>query len=404
MDPTYEVKRNFFQQYVDSFRGLSREVWILAFVTLINRAGTMVLPFLTIYLNNDLEFSLSQVGSVMTAFGFGSMVGNYIGGRLTDHIGSHKIMITSLALTGLGFIGLQYIDDFTQFVIAVFLLISVADTFRPAMFVAMSMYSKPENKTRSVTLIRLAINLGFSAGPALGGLIIGTLGYSGLFWVDGITCISAAIAIMILLHPKKTKIIEEPIADNPVSVYSDKIFWWFFLSVLLYAFVFLQLFSTIPLYFRNQLGLEEWKIGLLMTLNGLIIFFLEMPLIKKIQDKYSNYSIIIIGCVLTTLAFLMFNMSAWIGATIFAIMLISFGEMLALPFGNTFALSRAKMGKQGEFMAWYSMAFSMAHILSHKVTMRITEVYGFTMTWYFVVGIGVLCVIVLFYSKYKWKL
>jgi predicted MFS family arabinose efflux permease len=56
---------------------------------------------------------------------------------------------------------------------------TVADMFRPAMFVSLATYSKPENRTRSLTLVRLAVNLGFAAGPALGGLIIMNMGYGG---------------------------------------------------------------------------------------------------------------------------------------------------------------------------------------------------------------------------------
>jgi hypothetical protein len=37
---------------------------------------------------------------------------------------------------------------------------TVADMFRPAMFVSLATYSKPENRTRSLTLVRLAVNLG----------------------------------------------------------------------------------------------------------------------------------------------------------------------------------------------------------------------------------------------------
>ena len=96
---------------------------------------------------------------------------------------------------------------------------TVADMFRPAMFVALSAYSKHENKTRSVTLIRLAINLGFSAGPAIGGLIITTMSYGGLFWVDGITCMIAAIVLLNVLHPKKAKILDMEINPNPKSAY-----------------------------------------------------------------------------------------------------------------------------------------------------------------------------------------
>ncbi|MBN2868751.1 MAG: MFS transporter, partial [Flavobacteriaceae bacterium] len=189
--------------YLNTFNGLSREVWWLALITLINRAGTMVIPFLSLYLTEDLGFSASTVGSIMAAFGLGSVVGSWLGGKLTDKIGYYKIMVFSLFVSGLLFIYLQYLKTVLSLSIGIFVLMLVADMFRPAMFVALSAYSKPENKTRSVTLIRLAINLGFSAGPAVGGLIIAGLGYSGLFWVDGITCILATLLLIKLLNPKK---------------------------------------------------------------------------------------------------------------------------------------------------------------------------------------------------------
>jgi len=181
----------FLNSYFNSFKGLSREVWWLALITLVNRAGAMVIPFLSLYLRDDLNFSLGDVGWVMTCFGFGSLAGSWLGGILSDKIGFYKTILISLIGTGLGFFGLQFITSFWAICIGFFMLIAIADLSRPAFFVALSAYSKPENKTRSLTLIRLAINLGFSAGPAIGGLIIAGIGYYGLFWVDGISCISA---------------------------------------------------------------------------------------------------------------------------------------------------------------------------------------------------------------------
>ena len=158
------IKRTI-NSYQDSFRGLSPEVWWLALITFINRAGTMVLPFMSLYLTQDLKLTLSQVGWIMTSFGFGSLVGTWIGGKLTDTIGFYKIMVRSLLTTGFLFIALQYLHTFESFLVGIFLTMLVADMFRPAMFVSLKAYSKPENRTRSLTLIRLAINLGFSFGP-----------------------------------------------------------------------------------------------------------------------------------------------------------------------------------------------------------------------------------------------
>ena len=98
-----------FTKYINNFRGFSREIWILTLITFINRAGTMVLPFLSKYLKEDLDFSLEQIGNILVSFGLGSMVGSWLGGKLSDKIGFYKIMIFSLFTSGIGFFVLQNI-------------------------------------------------------------------------------------------------------------------------------------------------------------------------------------------------------------------------------------------------------------------------------------------------------
>ncbi|WP_370425020.1 MFS transporter [Tenacibaculum dicentrarchi] len=375
------MKKLYFK-YLNTFKGLSREVWWLALITLINRAGTIVIPFLSLYLIKSLNFTLKDVGWIMTFFGLGSVLGSWVGGKLTDKIGFYKVMKASLFLTGLLFIALQFVTTFYGFCIGIFLVMLVADTFRPAMFVALSTYSKPENKTRSVTLIRLAINLGFSAGPALGGLIITSLSYSGLFWVDGITCISATFLLINVLNPKKVKTLDELKVVNPISIFKDTAFWLFFVGIFIFALVFLQLFSTIPLYYKQAHHLSELQIGLLMAMNGFIIFALEMPLIKWLEEsKYSKEFLIFIGLFLMGLSFFVLNLTSWSGILIVGMFFMTFGEMIALPFSNAFVIDRAKKGNQGEYMAYYSIAFSLAHIFGHNSGMRLIDAYGFDTTW-----------------------
>ena len=82
-----------FNNYLNTFKGLSQEVWWLALITLINRAGTMVIPFLSLYLTKSLHFTLSDVGWIMSAFGLGSVFGSWIGGKLTDKIGFYKFFL-----------------------------------------------------------------------------------------------------------------------------------------------------------------------------------------------------------------------------------------------------------------------------------------------------------------------
>ena len=110
---------------------------MLALVTFVNRAGSMVIPFLSLYLTADMGLSLPQVGWVMSCFGAGSVLGSWLGGRLTDRIGFYDVLIGSLFATGLGFILLQFVVGFLPFCVAVFLLTVLMDSFRPAVFVAL---------------------------------------------------------------------------------------------------------------------------------------------------------------------------------------------------------------------------------------------------------------------------
>ena len=386
-----------FNNYINTFKGLSREVWWLSLITFINRSGTMVIPFLSLYLNKSLDISISNIGWIMSFFGLGSLVGTWIGGKLTDKIGYYKVMFVSLVLTGIFFVLLQYIATFEGFCIGIFLVMLVADSFRPAMFVALSAYSKPENKTRSVTLVRLAINLGFSAGPAIGGLIITGIGYQGLFWVDGVTCFLAAVLLLQVLHPKKVKIQDEVKVEHPVSAYSDKAFWVFFIAMFIFGFVFLQYFSTMPLYYKDAHFLSELEIGLLMGFNGLFIFLFEMPLIKWLEDsKKSKVKLIAMGLFLVAMSFVVLNLTSWIGILILGMFLMTIGEMIAFPFSNAFAVERAKKGNQGEYMALYSISFSLAHIFSHNAGMQMLDKFGFEFTWNVITILALVGVAILF--------
>lgn len=389
--------------YIDTFSGLSKEVWWLALITLINRMGAMVIPFLSLYLSDDLCFSFGQIGWVMTSYGLGSLLGAWIGGKLSDQIGYYKVILGSLLLTGISFFIVQYFSSFWSICISFFVLIAIADAARPAFFVALSAYSKPENKTRSLTFIRLAINLGFSMGPALGGIIIATVGYSGLFWIDGITCIIAGFIMIKTLHPKKARILDkEVVVDNPTPAHSDGVYILFLVALTLFGFIFVQYFSTIPLYYKEVHFLSERNIGLILALNGALIFIFEMPLIAYLEStSFSKIGSVISGFILTGISFILLLVSPWVGIVVIGMIIATVGEMISFPFGNAFALDRAKRGRQGAYMGMYSMSFSLAHIFGHNSGMQFINQYGYDNTWLLMAGIAVIGTFLLFIVKLK---
>lgn len=381
--------------FTDSFKGLSKEVWWLAFITLINRAGTMVIPFLSLYLTESKGFSLGQVGWIMSAFGLGSVCGSWIGGYLNDRFGSYPTMIFALLSSGFLFIVLQFMDSFWSIAILIFFVLLCADTFRPAMFVALKAYSKPENQTRSLTLIRLAINLGFAAGPVVGGILIHQIGYGSLFWVDGLTCFLAVLLMLRVLHPKRTVQRVEEILKSPVSAYSDLKYILFCIGTMTFGIVFFQYFSTVPVYFSQEFKLSEEYIGLLLGFNGLLVFLLEMPIIHGIEKKKgSSLKYVIAGMVLLIVSYLILIMFSSIFWLWIVIVIMSVSEMLFFPFSNVFAMDRAKKGKMGQYMGLYSISFSLAHIFGHNTGLQLINAFGFSITWWAMIVITLVGIVI----------
>ena len=149
------------QLYKNAFSGLSLPAWMLGLVMLINRSGTMVLPFLGIYLTSSLGFTLEQTGVILSCFGVGSMAGSFLGGWFTDKFGHFYVQFLSLVLGGIMFTFLSYINSYYQLAIGILLLSTVAESFRSANASSVSFYAKPENVSRAFSLNRMAINLGF---------------------------------------------------------------------------------------------------------------------------------------------------------------------------------------------------------------------------------------------------
>lgn len=393
--------RTGFRSYINNFRGFRREVWILALITFINRAGTMVLPFLSKYLKENLHFTYGQVGWIMVSFGLGSMLGSWLGGKLSDKIGFYKIMIFSLFMSGILFFILQYITSFWGLCLGMFVIMSIADMFRPAMFVSLSVYAKPENRVRALSLVRLSVNLGFAAGPTLGGLIILGMGYQGLFWVDGSTCIIAILIFAFNVKEKKRiplSIDENQKVTNRKSIFTDTPFWLLLFIIFIIAMVFFQIFTTLPLYHHEKFGLTEFQTGMLLSLNGLMVFLLEMPLVSMLERKKVNkIKIILYGALCVALGYYILLLDSWIYILTVSIVLLSLGEIFAFPFSNAVALNRAPKGQEGQYMGLFTMSFSLAHVACSKTGLDIIAHFGYQTNW---VVMGSLGMLALFCSVY----
>ena len=377
-----------------SFSSLQRNVWILAIAMFINRSGSMVLLFTSLYMTNILHFTIGEAGTVMSLYGIGSVLGSYSGGWLTDRRSYFDIMILSLIVSGLILLSMLFVTSIIGLSIVVFFYAFSADVFRPANSKAIAIYSDASNRTRSVSLVRLAVNLGFTVGPAIGGFIALYLGYKWLFAIDAITSFGAAALLYMYLPRQQIQHSEHRstvLNDSSSSAYRDFRYLIFILLVAVYATSFFQIFASIPQYFSKICHYGEDTIGLLMALNGFLVVLIEMPLIMTLEKHQENFKYIIIGvsCLPVCFAILLFGKGLMIWAILYTVV-ITFSEIFAMPFMMNYAISRPVKERQGQYSALYSIAYGLANIAAPIVGLGIAYRYGFEKMFYLLIGISLL--------------
>jgi predicted MFS family arabinose efflux permease len=301
-------------------------------------------------------------------------------------------MLVTLISGGLLFLLLGQMHSMAGICVTAFFLALLNDAFRPANSAAIAAISTPENRTRSFSMNRLAVNLGWAIGGGLGGLVA-SYSYHALFWIDGLTNILAAALLFLVLskdhhtqgHRKdRTKPEQEP-------AYRDRIFMIFIALTILFAICFFQNFSTIPLFYRRVCLIDTSFIGLTMTLNGLMIVALEMPLVYFLEGRFRTTAIIAVGMLLMCVAFVLFNlMPPGYNVAVGFTLLITIGEMLSMPFMNTFWTSRIKAHNPGGYAGWYSAAWSIAQVTGPVLGSLLAYRAGFPALWWLVASVCVL--------------
>jgi predicted MFS family arabinose efflux permease len=356
---------------------------MLALVILINRTSAMVVPFLGVYMTQALGFSLKETGVVLSFFGMGAVLGSYVGGRLTDIFGFYSTQLYSFLLTIPIFMILPELKTVYSLSIGVFVLSAVADAFRPANSVALSYYTPQEKITKAFSLNRMAVNLGFSIGPALGGFLAG-FSYRWLFYGNALGELLASILFVYYFksrmprHQKK----ERSVLKSLESPYKNLRMLAFTFLCALYAICFFQLLNTLPLYYKTEHQLTEFQIGVILGYSGLFIVLFEMLIVQVAGKLMSISQIIILGTLLCGLAFVVLNLSFTHVMLYIGISILCVSEILAMPYMSTVYVQESSEHNRGAYMGMYSLAFSVAHIFSPYLGTFIVEKQGFEVLWY----------------------
>lgn len=374
--------RPIYNLYKNAYSGLPRQVWELAGVQFINRAGAMVFVYLMLYLTQEIGLSIATAGRVVSMYGVGAIFGTLLGGWLSDAFGPIRVQLFSLLCSSLIFVVLSFAVTLWGITALVFLLALSSEALRPANTTAVADVCPPDIRPRAFALLRLAINLGFAIGPVVGG-ILARIHYSLLFWVDGATCFLAA-AYLFYIYKHDLAFVKHVSAQDKKAAripWTDGIYMLTLFLLFLCGMSFFQIFNSWALDLKENYGFLENQIGPLMAINAIMIIVIEMPLVHRLERR-NPVKIIGLGAFLITLGIGLLPLGRSYLWVAFTVVIWTMGEILCFPLVTAFISNRSTDANRGRYMGMYSFTFSVSIVFSPALGAWIYEIYGPTTLWF----------------------
>lgn len=361
---------SFITSLTSDIRSLPRSVYILVIGQFLNRFGSYVYPFLALYLSS-LHYSAGKVALAIAAMGAGNVLGPILGGYLADAIGRKRTIVISLFGSALGTLGIYATaEHYPALLIAGFANGALSFMYGPAASALLTDLVPSERRLTAYALIRLALNGGFAAGPAVGGILY-AIAPRLIFLGDAFTTIICGVLTAAYL-PHGLRTIQGKASSINVFFKSWKaalrdltthqLFKQYLLALFFMAFGFCQVFTVLALSTRDK-GLTPGQYGLIMSLNGLLILLIELPIAHWLK-RFAPKRVLAVGFVFIGLGLAAFGAAQSLNGYLMAMVIYTLGEIIALPVGMAYSSDLAPIEFRGRYLGLRGITWGLAGCLA----------------------------------------
>lgn len=367
-------------------------VWYFFIAVFINKAGGLMMPLLSRFLNQNCNFSLESIGWIFFFLGLGSVIGTLYSGKLIDKFGAYKVILASLLSSSFFLILMSFVTKFETFCLFIFLFSFFSDMLRPAIFSILKDYTSIEERIKSFTLIRIASNLGLIIGPLISSYIIlrnANFGiansYKLIFFLDAFTCFVASVIIAYFIQERRLKFKLDESINSKFSVklapLKDKVFVLNNIVACISGILFFQFFSVFPLYYSKQF-LSTIRVDYLFSILALIIALFELLFVNVyLKLKYLNTLVIGLGLGFFILGYLsLYFLNGYFGVFLY-VLCIGLGAVHTFPFSANIVVKRSHLHQEGIFMAFFQISYGFSQMISGKLNTFLVEGWGFSFNW-----------------------
>jgi MFS family permease len=337
--------------------GFGRDLWILTLGWFVGALGfSASIPFISIYFHAQLGLSTIEIGMFFGAQAVVRAGFQAVGGEMADRVGRNVLLVNAQIARAVSFllIALAITFDSGFWMIAALVTINsiFGSIFMPAVNALVSDIVPPERRLDGYAVSRAAENLGWAAGPAIGGFLAHS-SYSVLFYMSAaITLASALIFWLFFKAPVQTRPKEAFKLSDLLDLKKDRHLAHYAILTFMLYLVVAQLIAPFSVYSVEMIGISEARLGLLLTINGLMVALLQIP-VTRILRGYRLTTQLAAGAVLYALGYGAMGFFPQYGAFVILIMIVTLGEVVMSPPSVTLISRLAPEGRMGRYMGVY---------------------------------------------------
>ncbi|MHB1948191.1 MAG: MDR family MFS transporter [Gammaproteobacteria bacterium] len=356
---------NLYREAFLNIKKFPKIFWVVITATLINQIGNMALVFLMLYTTQHLGFTLEQSASAFAVLSGSMLLSGILSGNLIDYFGAARVMIGAVLMNGIVLLVIPLLHNYYAIILMCLLWGLFYGAYRPASQTLISYFTTDGLHKITFSVFRLALNLGMSIGPVLGGYLA-TYSFSAIFISNGIanllTCFILVSGLAGSVWLTYRPVSEQKKIFTLKWLKYDSTLRLFLIGMIPVSMVFFQHESTLAVYLKQDLGFPLSFYGWLFTINTLLIVFFEL-LLNVAMMNWPYRVNFILGTLFISAGFagLYFATDMWhiILLTVFWTM----GEMILYPSASSYIAEISPEGRRGSYMALFGSCSNLGMLL-----------------------------------------
>lgn len=398
--------RDLLRGYISAYHGLSAPAWYGLVLCLIESTLIGVYYFLPLYFINELHVAITTAGLMIAFYGLGTILGGFLGGRLSDRFPPAWVALLSLVVQAVVFFCLWQVQQLFVLNAILFVMGMASYVFMTANHLwILNQCQTQSARLQAISLVSVASNLGLSISAILVG-IFAKNGFCRLFEMSFVAMLFAVaygawlVCDVATQRETHTTLIPTPAKNSPsIATYPQSIVKLVLFFVFIVGAVIAQSSTTYSTYIKDtfpDFGMQG--VSFLFLLNSSMVVLLQAPLTTLMAER-DKLSLIGWGAFLVAVSMITLPLAPAFGVVAVGMILHTLGEIIFFAPAQFVCYESAPAAARGRSIGKYRTVYACSRVGAPALGGYIYQQFSGDILWYGCAVLGVLALLLCYYVK-----